>query len=322
MSRLGFSVAMCTYNGSRYLGEQLQSIAAQEHLPGEMLVCDDGSADGTVRLLMEFASQAPFPVHVDVNQERLGPAKNFEKAIALCQGDIIVFSDQDDIWKSYKLKRLGDTFQNHPDAVYAFSDAEMIREGAGALGDTLWQAVGLREKLERFSGAGQLEILLRRNYITGATLAFRASFRNVVLPIPSSWMHDYWIVLLGSTFSSGVPVPEPLLTYRRHASQVCGWRKKSYLQTIRDSLTAEEADWRAKVDHFRQFEERVAAVAVSVPYPADRRGLIQQKELHLARRARIRASSGFARVMGVLAEVWSGRYRRFSPSWHSIVRDL
>jgi glycosyltransferase involved in cell wall biosynthesis len=313
---------MCTYNGSRYLGEQLQSIAAQDHLPSEVIVCDDGSTDDTVRRLTEFASQAPFPVRAEVNKARLGPAKNFEKAIGRCQGDIIVLADQDDIWKPNKLKRLVETFENHPNAMYAFSDAEMIGDGAAALGDTLWHAVGLRDKLEEFSGSRQLEILLKRNYITGAALAFRASFRNIVLPIPTGWIHDYWIVLLGSAFSYGVPVPECLLMYRRHANQVFGWRKKTFLQVVKDSLATNEGDWRRKVDEFRQLEERVATAPAPLHCPADRQTLVQQKVLHLARRASIRASSGFSRIRGVVAEVLSGRYRRFSPDWYSIIRDL
>src|SRR5580658_5936011 len=89
------SIAMCTYNGSPFLDEQLQSIVSQRRLPDEMVICDDGSSDKTISILRDFAGLATFPVQVFRNEKRLGPAKNFEKAISHCGGDIIILSDQD-----------------------------------------------------------------------------------------------------------------------------------------------------------------------------------------------------------------------------------
>jgi len=322
MSRLRLSVAMCTYNGSRYLREQLESIETQQNLPCELIVCDDTSSDDTVRLLTKFAARASFPVHVEVNKERLGPAANFEKCIKKCQGEIILLADQDDIWKPHKVRRLEDALNDHPDASYVFSDAHMVDEKATPSDESLWEAVGLQRKLEMFSGCGQLEILLPRNFITGATMGFRASFRSVVLPIPSGWMHDYWIALLGSVFNYGVPVPDSLLLYRQHASQACGWRKKTFMRVIKESLATKEDDLQEKVLRFRELLNRVASVADSINCPTGRLELLQEKALHLSKRADIRASTGLTRIMKVIAEARIGRYKRFSPSWLSIVRDL
>jgi FkbM family methyltransferase len=88
--RQRFSIAMCTYNGSRFLGEQLQSTPAQHHLPDESVVCDGWSTDGTPRLPTDITPEAPLPVRAEINKGRLGPAKNFEKAIGVCRGGIIV----------------------------------------------------------------------------------------------------------------------------------------------------------------------------------------------------------------------------------------
>ena len=96
------SVAMATYNGGRFLREQLDSLNQQTVLPRELVVCDDRSTDNTVRILEEFASQAAFPVKVVVNENRLGFGDNFMKAASLCSGDLISFCDQDDIWYSNK----------------------------------------------------------------------------------------------------------------------------------------------------------------------------------------------------------------------------
>jgi len=106
MSKQFLSVAMCTYNGEQYLQEQLDSIIAQTRLPNEVVVCDDGSTDATLQILDEFQETAPFPVRIYRNGTRLGPTKNFEKAIKLCSGNVIALSDQDDVWMPHKLERL------------------------------------------------------------------------------------------------------------------------------------------------------------------------------------------------------------------------
>ena len=98
IKRLHISVAMCTYNGGKYLREQLISIAKQARLPDELIVCDDVSNDATLQILNEFQKMAPFPIRIHRNGVRLGVTKNFEQAIALCNGDIIALSDQDDVW--------------------------------------------------------------------------------------------------------------------------------------------------------------------------------------------------------------------------------
>jgi glycosyltransferase involved in cell wall biosynthesis len=99
------SVALCCYNGSAYLGEQLASLEWQTVRPSEVVVCDDGSTDDTLRLVENFSRRVPFPVRTHVNQENLQFTGNFLKAASLCTGDIIAFCDQDDIWEPEKLER-------------------------------------------------------------------------------------------------------------------------------------------------------------------------------------------------------------------------
>src|SRR4030095_14430308 len=86
------SIALCSYNGERYLQEQLDSIAGQSRLPDELVVCDDRSLDETAEIIRAFASKVPFPVRLTINERNLGSTKNFEKAISLCRGDIILLS--------------------------------------------------------------------------------------------------------------------------------------------------------------------------------------------------------------------------------------
>src|SRR5437868_6261824 len=113
-SIMKISVALCTYNGEKYLPDQLASYLKQERLPDELVICDDGSSDNTVEIIKRFATEAPFPVQLHVNENNLGSTKNFEKAFQLCQGEIITPSDQDDVWHEKKLLQLERAFKEHP----------------------------------------------------------------------------------------------------------------------------------------------------------------------------------------------------------------
>src|ERR1700760_4242642 len=100
------SVAMCTYNGERYLREQLESIAEQSLLPIELVVCDDGSTDDSILILEEFRARAPFSVRIIRNEVKLGSTRNFDQAMTSTSGEFIALCDQDDRWKPRKLEKL------------------------------------------------------------------------------------------------------------------------------------------------------------------------------------------------------------------------
>src|SRR4030095_10826576 len=129
-----FSVAMCTYNGARYVGEQLDSIASQTRPPDELVVCDDRSSDETVQIVEQFAASAKFPVSLEVNSQNLGSTKNFEKAIEICEGDLIALADQDDVWVPSKLEIIEREFDAVPASGLVFTDAEVVDKNLRPLG--------------------------------------------------------------------------------------------------------------------------------------------------------------------------------------------
>lgn len=220
-----FSVAMCTYNGARYVGEQLASVAAQTHAPVELVVCDDRSTDETADIVREFASRAPFPVRLHVNEQNLGSTGNFERAVSLCEGDLIALSDQDDMWLPQKLARLEEEFARNTSALVVFSDASIIDEDSRPTGQGLWESVGLnRAELERLESGRGIGGLLRGSTVTGATMAMRARLRELVLPVPLDLplIHDAWMSLLAACVGGVRPVSEQLVLYRRHGSQQVG----------------------------------------------------------------------------------------------------
>ena len=218
-----FSVAMCTYNGIRYLGEQLESLVTQHRLPNELVVCDDGSTDGTVKLLEQFAQQAPFHVRVIQNPRNLGYSRNFAKAIRLCEGDVIALADQDDVWRPEKLNRLDLIFQREPGIEGVFSDGDIIDERSRPTGTTLWQSFRFgRSDQKRFRTGEAVDALLRRNVVTGMAFAVRRSAFDLLSDMPASWIHDGWLAMMVAIRSGLYACPERLVGYRVHHEQQFG----------------------------------------------------------------------------------------------------
>jgi glycosyltransferase involved in cell wall biosynthesis len=214
---------MCTYNGARYLSEQLDSIGTQTLRPDELVVCDDGSSDGTTGIVGNFAQTAEFPVRLVVNEQKLGPAKNFEKAIMLCQGDLIALSDQDDYWYPEKLLRLSQVMEKDETLGGAFSDGFVMDENSERSHSRLWNRVRYRPPSHSDHVEESLaDWLLRGDVLTGATLMIRSKVRELLLPIGDGWMHDGWIAWMLVLYSGIAVVDEPLIAYRVHSSQHAG----------------------------------------------------------------------------------------------------
>ncbi len=326
------SVALCTYNGEKYLPEQLESIKRQTRQPDEMIVCDDGSVDHTWDILQTFRKSSPFPVQVHRNKNNLGSTKNFEKAVRLCNGDIIALSDQDDIWKPHKLERIEDIIRKAPNAGYVFSDADVVDENLNPLGYSLWESAGFQGHFfEMFSRGQQTLCFMKKQFVTGATMAFRASLRDLVIPFPDDafWVHDYWIaVCLSSCGANGMPISEKLIRYRRHSDQQIGVSPpgktkssfKEYLDFPKMKINLWEGwlRWGESCLYLKRSLETVKNDN------CDTSGLqlLEQFEMHFSNRKLIHSQKGFSRLKPVLAEMMSGRYGLFSNSWKSAFRDL
>jgi glycosyltransferase involved in cell wall biosynthesis len=218
------SIAMCTYNGEQYLQKQLDSFASQTLQPCELVVCDDGSTDATLELLNGFAGKAAFPVRIFRNERNLGSTKNFEQAIGICQGNLIALSDQDDEWYPDKLAQMHSLFEEFPDALAAFSDADVIDDNSAPTGRKLWKTLFFAPaKNVPHVDEGIVSTLLKLNYIaTGATIVFRAELRPRILPIPSSWVHDAWISWIAGLCGGLAPLPAATIRYRLHSRQQIG----------------------------------------------------------------------------------------------------
>ena len=314
------SVALCTFNGSRYLQPQLLSIAGQSRLPDELVICDDCSTDRTVEIVREFAASAPFPVRLHVNEQNLGSTRNFEKAIALCDGDLISLSDQDDVWLPEKLRRSERALLADPGAGVAFSDAVVVNHRLEAVGYSLWTAAGFtRRQRDAFRGGDAMPLLLRKQVVTGAAMVFRAELRELVLPIPETVVHDGWIALLAAATSGLAPVDEPLLLYRQHEANQIGVRREGWVRRARrDRASGPPRYLTMARDRYALALERLRERGTRNPF-AER--ALEAGARHLEARSALSGSLP-RRAPAVLRELASGRYFRYSNGLYSLVEDL
>lgn len=220
------SVALCTFNGCKYLKEQLLSIVGQELIVDEIVICDDGSDDETLTIVNAIANNYPnIQWIIERNIQSLGVTKNFEKALSLCSGDIIFLSDQDDVWKPYKTRIIVDYLEKHPEVDLVFSDAELI-DGNGNLktDKTLFDACGLNELREQWDLGMQFEIENVIQRLLGATFGMRREFVKRCLPFDSqiSNYHDGQLAMTSVAQNCNGMIDEPLIEYRIHGNNVVG----------------------------------------------------------------------------------------------------
>jgi glycosyltransferase involved in cell wall biosynthesis len=259
------SVAMCTYNGERFLPEQLASIAAQTRLPDELVVCDDRSSDRTVAIVREFAASVSFPVRVFENEQNLGYSANFEVAIRRCEGDLIALSDQDDIWYPNRLERSEQELNQNARAGLVFSDADLVDEDGRLLGQTIWQRLGFVGKRKRDLLSGQFLVLAKHRFVTGATVMFRANLRDRLLPVGPGWIHDEWIALVAAAFSILRPIEQPLIRYRIHGSQQVGFVNK--LEQRAQGSTRAARHWVRVAESAGELQQLCEALSTMHPQP-------------------------------------------------------
>ncbi len=317
------SVAMCTHNGARFLPEQLESIAAQTRLPDELVICDDRSTDESVEIIETFLHHVPFAVRLEINDGNRGPTKNFEKAIGLCQGEIVALADQDDIWLPAKLELIGETLHQRPKVAAVFSDAELIDEHSNPLNGTLWDSFAFTSREQRrFKSGHALDVLLKHYTVTGATMAFRQEYRDLVLPAPCNHFHDSWISFLLASVAEIALIEGPTIRYRRHPDQQCGLReKKTFSEQVVSRMRAHPSGDLPDINRLEEVCERLIERSAVFPCHKNAIPLIREKIRHRQTRA-TPPKSRISRFLFVLRELITLRYWRYSSGLKSAAKDL
>lgn len=294
------SVALCTYNGKRFIREQIQSILDQKMGVDEIVVCDDGSKDDTVQIVRELAKNTEVKIRIYVNESSLGVKGNFKKAIELCTGDYVFLSDQDDYWLPNKVETIITWFAEHPDKSVVFTNAYLVDEKRNRYdGRTQFQGVGFRKLQQDMVQNGHgLEVFLVANRATGATMAFKREKVEVREDDWGEMLHDEYIAIKALLKDELGVLSEPLIEYRQHAKQQVG----SHISD--KEIEAEYDEW--------YFYEPSKSLENIRTWQFDNNGRINEHESLLVERDRMRYSSN-----GIVCELLCiKQYRKiYGPYW-------
>ena len=218
-------VLLATYNGARYLREQIDSILGQDYANLVVLAWDDGSTDGTQAILEEYAMRFPGRVQVCAGGEATGhPKLNFLRLMQASTAEYVCFADQDDVWLPHKVSltmaamRRMETRYGAQAPLLVFTDLRVVDERLQTLHRSFWQRAGLRaENIHR------LERVLGDNVVTGCTAMMNRSLCTLATQMPAeAEMHDRWVGLLAAALGAAEPIAEQTVLYRQHGRNVVG----------------------------------------------------------------------------------------------------
>ncbi|MEX0383144.1 glycosyltransferase family 2 protein [Spiribacter sp. 1M153] len=324
------SIAMATYNGEKYLQEQLDSFVSQTRQPDELVVTDDCSTDATPELLEAFAQTAPFDVIVQRNERNYGYCGNFNQALVRASGDLVFLSDQDDVWFPEKIERMARAAQDHPEDLVLMNDAALTH---GDLSET-----GLT-KLGQINSAGFSE----DSFVMGCCAAVRRDLLEVCLPIPEEFpAHDGWVVGIADGMRRKRVIPEVLQHYRRHGQNESQWIVNRTTRVSRWNVKV--LKWKGRLKRwFKPKPDDIqtrggapssqallqdwvesAVNGAPPPYEADLRHYLDRMEARaraIERRDKIRRAPFPKRLREVIKANGDDTYAAFS-GWKSAMRDL
>lgn len=227
--RASVSVALATYNGEKYVLQQVDSILTQLLANDQLVISDNGSTDQTLSLIQEHYGSDPRVELISCRAK--GVIANFSFALSYCKNEIIFLSDQDDIWQPNKVDVFLDNFAKHPEISVMMSDIEVVDNNLKTVIPSFFEYRGTR--------LGVIKNIVKNTYI-GCAMAMRRSFIQPLLPIPSDVpMHDMWIGIMANKKKQAMLIPDKLVFYRRHGETVT---------TVENNSTLlEKINWRYRI---------------------------------------------------------------------------
>ncbi|MDN2452930.1 glycosyltransferase family 2 protein [Lactobacillus sp. UCMA15818] len=219
------SVAMTTYNGEKYLRDQIQSILSQTYPVDEIIICDDGSKDNTINIINEFKDNQ---IKLVVNNQNLGYVKNFEQAIASTRGDYVFLADQDDIWVPEKVEKMLTVMKDKKCSLLC-SNFELIDSKNRSIENKEeYNIPSFVEKKHRYSlSVVSFNRLLLGNVVQGCTYCFDQKVREKYLAVNNQEVfHDWQLMLIAAYIGEVLFYDQSLIQYRLHEKNTIGFSEK------------------------------------------------------------------------------------------------
>jgi glycosyltransferase involved in cell wall biosynthesis len=306
------SIAICTYNGEKYLTDQLNSFAQQTLLPQEIVLCDDGSTDATLKIVEKFQRESGITMNVCRNSERLGFVKNFEKAISLCTGDFIALSDQDDVWLPDKVETLVNEFDKpeNENVNVIFTDMALVDSDLKSLNKTVWKSFEFfKVIMSELNKKGYFKLLKERgNFVAGASTMMRKKIVNKLIPFvdgAKNWYHDGQIALIAAKNNELRYLDKPLVLYRQHEGQTVSVEEYHQPPILSDIL---KGIIEMKKNNLFYFDK---VNTVTIFEKGERKRLVKEI-LFLEKRVSILGKKIIKRIIPVTVQFFALNYLRFN----------
>ena len=225
MSNIRVSVAMATYNGEKYIKEQINSILNNLEKNDELVISDDGSKDNTKSIIEDIQKKDSRVKLFD--GPKMGVKQNFGNAIKNCSGEYIFLADQDDIWNDKKVEKVLKVFKDE-NVTLVIHNCEIVNESLEKTDKTFFEF--------RNSGKGIIKNIWKNTYI-GCCIAFKGEMKDQILPIPNDIeMHDQWIGIINEKYGKSYFLDECLIKYRRHSNNVSQMKHYGVGKMIRNRI--------------------------------------------------------------------------------------
>lgn len=212
-------ILLATYNGEKYIKQQLDSILNQTYSNIRILINDDASTDGTIDILKEY-EEKDSRIQVQYNDKNLGFIKNFENLLNRVESNYYMLSDQDDYWMPEKVeKSLKKIIDENADLV--FTDLEAVDDNLQTITPSVVQYMGFKKNIDKHK---DYKLIFLRNCITGCTIISRKELISKIIPIPEKkpMVHDWWMGLMIIQSGKISFLDEPTIKYRQHGDNQLG----------------------------------------------------------------------------------------------------
>jgi glycosyltransferase involved in cell wall biosynthesis len=233
---MNVDIVLATYNGDKYLEEQIDSILGQTFVDWNLIIRDDKSEDKTLQIIKKYVQKYPkkiFLIQDDEADSRLGASQNFSKLLKYSSAEYILFSDQDDIWLDNKIKYSLEHMWNLESSkgkalpILIHTDLSIVKANLELIHPSYWQHQYLDPQ------RSELNHFLVRNLITGCTVVVNRALKNLAIPVPdAAYMHDWWLALVAAAFGEISYLPESTILYRQHTSNEVGAQSKGLKDII------------------------------------------------------------------------------------------
>lgn len=235
------NILLSSYNGEKYIAEQLDSLLAQSYSPIFIHIRDDGSTDGTPVILEEYSNRYS-AIKLDLNSN-IGAINSFFTLIKQAdrQCDYFALCDQDDVWNTDKIELSVQKMQE-AECCYGSGTPLLVHSDLAVVDEDLQPIASSFFKMQHMdSRRSQLNHLVVQNIVTGCTVLFNGALLDIIDNAPVGvLMHDWWIALVASAFGKIVFLDQPTVKYRQHSNNVVGAHKANTMRDFKRKISSSD----------------------------------------------------------------------------------